>query len=274
MIYCYSIASMNRSFLPRRTFLKLSLGNLAALPLTPVSDCQSYLTIKLIMPFHSLSNPLKIVCIGAHPDDPESGCGGTLARYSGLGHRVTIIYLTRGESGIKGKSPQEAAAIRSAEAEKACQVIGAKPLFAGQTDANTKLDNASALGFIKLLSEEKPDVVFTHWPIDTNWDHQVAAMLALRSYSFMQGRFQLYFYEVNAGSQTMNFRPTDYVDITSTREKKKAALFIHKSQDGEKIYRDHHEMMESFRGREAGTGAAEAFVHLARESSSEKLPGL
>ena len=37
---------------------------------------------------------LKVACVGAHPDDPESGCGGTLARYSQAGHRVTILYLT------------------------------------------------------------------------------------------------------------------------------------------------------------------------------------
>ena len=43
--------------------------------------------------------PLHVVCVGAHPDDPESGCAGTLARYAGAGHRVTIVYLTRGEAG-------------------------------------------------------------------------------------------------------------------------------------------------------------------------------
>ena len=56
--------------------------------------------------------PLRIVCVGAHPDDPESGCGGTLARYAAAGHRVTVIYLTRGEAGIPGKSHEEAASIR------------------------------------------------------------------------------------------------------------------------------------------------------------------
>ena len=43
---------------------------------------------------------LSVVCVGAHPDDPESGCGGTLAMYAARGHRVTVIYLTRGEAGI------------------------------------------------------------------------------------------------------------------------------------------------------------------------------
>src|SRR5262245_53284388 len=56
---------------------------------------------------------LKIVCIGGHPDDPESGCAGTLARYAALGHQVTVIYLTRGERGIRGKSIEEAAQIRT-----------------------------------------------------------------------------------------------------------------------------------------------------------------
>ena len=46
-----------------------------------------------------------MVCVGAHPDDPESGCGGTLARYAAAGHRVTVLYLTRGEAGIAGQSP-------------------------------------------------------------------------------------------------------------------------------------------------------------------------
>ena len=47
---------------------------------------------------------------------------------------------------------------------------------------------------------------------------------------------------MNLGSQTMGFHPTDYVDITAVREKKKAALFAHKSQNGEEIYRRHHEV--------------------------------
>ena len=71
----------------------------------------------------------------------------------------------------------------------------------------------------------------------------------------------------------MGFHPTDYVDITAVREKKKAALFAHKSQDGEGIYRQHHEVMENFRGRESGTTAAEAFVRLAR-AANPALPGL
>jgi LmbE family N-acetylglucosaminyl deacetylase len=61
---------------------------------------------------------LRVVVVGAHPDDPESSCGGTMCRYADHGHEVTAVYLTRGEAGIKGKTAEEAAAIRTAEGEQ------------------------------------------------------------------------------------------------------------------------------------------------------------
>jgi len=217
---------------------------------------------------------LRIVCVGGHPDDPESGCGGTLARYAALGHAVTVIYLTRGEAGISGKPHDEAAAIRSAECSTACKILGAKPVFAGQVDGATTVDSKAAESFAAVLSAERPNVVFTQWPIDSHLDHQAASTLAFRAWLAAGRSFELYYYEVNLGSQTMGFHPTDYVDITAVREKKKAALFSHKSQNGEEIYRRHHEPMENLRGREAGTAAAEAFVHLARVNGVSPLPGL
>jgi len=207
---------------------------------------------------------LKIVCVGGHPDDPESGCGGTLARYAAAGHRVTIVYLTRGEAGIAGKSHDEAAAIRSAECETACKILGARPVFAGQIDGATVVDAKAAESMGRLLAAEQPDLVFTQWPIDTHPDHTAASLLTFRAWVTGGRHFELYYYEVNAGSQTLEFHPTDYVDITAFREKKKAALFAHRSQNGEEIYRRHHEVMENFRGREAGVAAAEGLVRLAR----------
>ena len=108
---------MQTGDLSRRGFVKQSaLVAAATLSLPAAGDAA-----------HNAS--LKVVCIGAHPDDPESGCGGTLARYAALGHAVTIVYLTRGERGIDGKSLDEAARIRTAESETACRIIGAKPVF-------------------------------------------------------------------------------------------------------------------------------------------------
>jgi LmbE family N-acetylglucosaminyl deacetylase len=222
----------------------------------------------------SAERRLKVVCVGGHPDDPESGCGGTLARYAAAGHAVTILYLTRGEAGIAGKSHDEAATIRTAEAETACKILGAKPVFAGQIDGSTVVDAKATETFMALLSSERPDIVFTQWPIDTHADHQAASLLTFRTWSRGGRKFEIYYYEVNLGSQTMDFHPTDYVDITAVREKKKAALFAHKSQNGEEIYRRHHEVMEGIRGRESGRAAAEAFVHLGLTNGASGLPGV
>jgi LmbE family N-acetylglucosaminyl deacetylase len=221
-----------------------------------------------------VKTPLSVVCVGAHPDDPEESSFGTLARYAEAGHRVTILYLTRGERGIQGKSLAEAAAIRTAEAEAACRIIGAKAVFAGQIDGDTEANRKRTEAFRSLLYALQPDVVFTHWPIDTHSDHQVASLLTLRAYLSAPRPFRLYYFEVESGEQALGFTPMVYVDITATRAKKQAALFSHKSQHGEAIYHRHHELIERFRGREIGTEAAEAFFPLARDQKNGGLPGL
>jgi LmbE family N-acetylglucosaminyl deacetylase len=231
-------------------------------------------TLPMAAAMDGSTHRLKVVCVGAHPDDPESGCGGTLACYAAEGHQVTVIYLTRGERGIRGKSLDEAAHIRSAEAKAACQILGAKPVFAGQIDGATEVNAERIKVFTKLIAAETPDVILVHWPIDAHADHQAASMLALRAYFALRPHPVLYFFEVNSGFQSMGFKPTHFVDILAVREKKKTALFAHGSQDGERIYREHHEIMENYRGREAGVKAAEAFVLLARDGKVDRLPGM
>src|SRR5581483_1314917 len=198
---------------------------------------------------------LKVICIGGHPDDPESGCAGTLSRYVELGHLVSVLYLTRGERGIRDKGLDESAKIRSAECEKACEVMGARPLFFGQIDGATEITRTHVEAMTKLLAAERPDVIFAHWPVDTHMDHQVASMLAIRGWMGLGEKALLYFFEVNTGSQSQGFLPNTYVDVTSLLEKKKAALFAHVSQDGQGIWREHHEIIAHWRGREAGVAA-------------------
>ena len=220
------------------------------------------------------AGPLRVVCVGGHPDDPESGCGGTLARYAAAGHSVTIVYLTRGERGIEGKSLDEAAAIRTREAEQACRILGASPRFAGQIDGATELNAQQIDRMTDLLKIERPDVLLTHWPIDTHRDHQVASLLTMRAWLALGQTLPLYFFEVNAGHQTLAFRPTDYLDITPVADTKRRALVAHESQDGAAIDRNHHDPMARFRGREIGVTFAEAFVRLSRATAGSFLPGL
>jgi LmbE family N-acetylglucosaminyl deacetylase len=258
---------MQMNFLTRRSFVKESVA--LAVPALLAANAPP-----LVAAEAAASRKLKVACVGGHPDDPESGCAGTLTRYTELGHMVTIIYLTRGERGIRDKGLDEAARIRSAECENACKIMGAKPVFFGQIDGATEVTKAHVDAMAKLLSPENPDVVFTHWPIDTHMDHQVASFLTIRACMALRQRPQLYFFEVNSGSQSQGFEPNTYVDITPVLEKKKSALFAHVSQDGQGIWRQHHEVIASWRGREAGVTAAEAFAHLNRDIRSSKLPGV
>jgi LmbE family N-acetylglucosaminyl deacetylase len=260
---------MDTRDITRRGFVKRSLAAAAPAVVTvkalPVSSAHG----------ESAEPRLTIVCVGGHPDDPESGCGGTLALYAARGHAVTIVYLTRGERGIPGKSLDEAARIRSAECEAACRIIGAKPVYFGQIDGATAVTHAHVDAMTQLLAATKPDVVFTHWPVDTHLDHQVASVLTIRACMGEALRAsRLYFFEVNSGSQTEGFLPNTYVDISSAVGQKKAALFAHVSQDGQGIWREHHEIIAQWRGREIGVRAAEAFVHLNHGSPVSTLPGL
>ena len=205
---------------------------------------------------------LKIVCVGGHPDDPESGCGGTLAKFTSTGHEVTIIYLTRGEAGIPGKSHADAAGVRTKEALEACKILRTKPVFAGQTDGDTVLNNDWVNKLQSMLEAEKPDIVFTHWPVDSHKDHEIASLLTIQCWIRSANKFDLYFFEVCTGEQTMLFKPTDYIDISETRDEKKKAVYCHVSQDPPGIYQCGHAIMEEFRGRELGVVAAEAFVRM------------
>jgi LmbE family N-acetylglucosaminyl deacetylase len=249
--------------LTRRGFLRRSAataGPAIAAGLLPLSAARAEPT----------AEKLSVVCVGGHPDDPESGCGGTLARYAAAGHTVTIVYLTRGERGIEGKSLDEAARIRTAESEAACRILGATPRFFGQIDGATELTHAHVDAMTKLVAATQPDVILAHWPVDTHMDHQVASLLAIRAWMAVK-RAELFFYEVNAGSQTEGFKPDTYVDISAVVEQKKRALFAHVSQGGEGIWREHHEIMAAWRGREIGVSAAEGFVRHAR--GGRGLPG-
>jgi LmbE family N-acetylglucosaminyl deacetylase len=194
-----------------------------------------------------------------------------MARLVDLGHEVVALYVTRGEGGVKGKTRGEAGTIRTKEARKACKLLKARALFARQTDGTTELTPARYDEFRTLLEAEKPQAVFTHWPIDTHRDHRATSLLVYDAWLACGRKFALYYYEVSTGEETQHFRPTHYVDITAVAARKRAACFAHESQDPAKFYA-YHEEMHRFRGFEAGCKQAEAFVHH-EQSPAGPLPG-
>ena len=208
----------------------------------------------------SRRNRKKIMVIGAHPDDPETAAGGTMCLLSDAGHEVVSVYLTRGEAGIKGKSHDEAAAIREAEAKAACEVTGARALFLSQIDGSTEVNRNRYQEMREMLEREKPDVVITHWPIDGHRDHAACGILVLDSWRRLGRCFDLYYFEVMTGTQTQMFHPTDFVDITTTCERKHQACYCHASQKLQSVMADWHIPMEKFRGIECRCKAAEAFA--------------
>ncbi len=208
------------------------------------------------------ARPLRVIVAGGHPGDPEAGCGGTMALYADRGHEVFALYLTRGEAGVAGKTPSAAAAIRTAEAQAACKILKAKPIFASQHDGAAEVTPARYAEFLKLVSDVRPDVLFTQWPVDTHPDHRACALLAYHAWLKGGRNYALYYYEVDIGSDTQMFRPTDYVNVTATEARKREACMAHASQNPlGGFYTKDHEPMLRFRGMEAGCKSAEAFIH-------------
>lgn len=203
------------------------------------------------------SPKLKVVVTGGHPGDPEYGCGGTIARYTGLGHEAVLLYLNRGE--WTDKPAYDPAPVRTAEAKKACEILKARPVFAGQIDGQAIVDPAHYQQFHHLLAAEQPHVVFTHWPIDNHADHRAISLLVYEAWLRMGKKFALYYYEVSNGEDTVQFTPTHYVDIAATEPRKRSACYAHSSQAPDKFYAL-QELVTRLRGIESGHQRAEGFI--------------
>ena len=209
----------------------------------------------------------KVLVIGAHPDDAETCCGGTILKLREAGHEVVLVYLTKGQAGIPGKSKKEAGAIREQEALNACKLMDVRPVFMTQVDGSAEVTAERYDEMYNVIKQENPDIVFTHWPIDLHPDHGVCASLVIEAWNRLGYKFDLYFFEPMTGSQAQLFSPTDYVDITDVAEKKYEVCMCHASQGLDEVYEIWHDVMERFRGIEFRCKRAEAFIHLRRNDS-------
>jgi LmbE family N-acetylglucosaminyl deacetylase len=196
-----------------------------------------------------------VIVTGGHPGDPEYGCGGTIARMAQLGHEVVLLYLNDGVPAGKLHN-----GVRIAEAQKACAILKARPLFADQTDGDAVVDRAHYEAFRKLLEAERPDVILTHWPIDNHADHRAMSLLVYDAWLRMGKQASLYYYEVSNGEDTVQFAPTHYVDMTTVEPTKRQACFAHASQAPEKFYALQSQVTR-LRGIERGCRHAEGFIH-------------
>ncbi|HWE83579.1 MAG TPA: PIG-L deacetylase family protein [Terracidiphilus sp.] len=200
-----------------------------------------------------LPRKFKIIVTGGHPGDPEYGCGGTVARLVAAGHDVMLLYLNDG-------AWETSAEIRIAEAKKACEILKARPAWAGQANGHAIVDDAHYEAFHRIVAAENPDAVFSQWFIDNHPDHRAIANLTYEAWNRMKRRFALYYYEVSNGEDTMQFNaPTHYVDITGVLDTKKAACYAHASQNPDFFY-TLQDTVAAFRGLTSGYKRAEAFI--------------
>lgn len=217
---------------------------------------------------------MRVLAIGAHPDDLEILCGGTLARCAQRGDHVTMLVMSDGSAGHAEIPAVELAAIREREARAAAAVIGADLVWLGLPDEFVFNDEPTRRRLLDAIRAARPDLILTHAAVDYHPDH-VATHRAVFDASFIVGLPNvptpspphpgvppLFYFDTLAG---VGFLPTEYVDITETFATKQEMLGKHVSQvewlkhhDGIDIFR-FVETVARFRGLQCGSAYAEGF---------------
>ena len=218
---------------------------------------------------------MNILAIGAHPDDLELLCAGTLALYRQQGHEVFMCHICDGNKGSMVYSSEELVKIRRKEAIESGKLIGAKSIWGGISDGEVLLDLESRIKIIDIIRQTNPDIVITHHPNDYHSDHINTSRLVFEAtylanlklwktnYPASDKLPYLYYMDTFAG---VNFIPAEYVDITKTIDIKVKMMMKMKSQLGwlKEMHNCNVEefikTVARFRGFQAGVLYAEAFV--------------
>jgi LmbE family N-acetylglucosaminyl deacetylase len=161
---------------------------------------------------------MNILAIGAHPDDIEFGCGGTLIKYVQSGHSVFLAVLTDGSFGGD-------AGIRRQEQNEAAKFLGAKELFWGNFHDTELADSRELIHKIdEIINKVKPDTVFLNYPRDIHQDHRALAHAGVSATRYIK---EVLFFEVPT---TQHFEPDVFVNIQDVLDKKLQLLKMHASQ--------------------------------------------
>jgi len=195
---------------------------------------------------------VNILAIGAHPDDVEYGCGGTLTLYAEKGHSVYLWIASDGGMGGDG-------AVRRTEQADSGLVLGAREIFWGEyTDTEVPFNRELIVRLETAIKRVKPTMVFVNHPDDTHQDHR---NLAQGTVSAMRYVPNFLFYEVPS---TQQFTPNCYTNIERVLDRKLASLEAHRSQISKTNIED-LTILElavscaNFRGIQARVKYAEAF---------------
>ena len=234
---------------------------------------------------------MKVLAVGAHPDDLEILCGGTLARFAQDGHEVVMCHVSRGDRGSFVHTSEEISRIRSEEAGRAAEICGAEATTLGQSDGDVNAaDPKQRRLMIDLVRETRPDLIVTHHPGDYMGDHNETSKLVFDcSYHATLPLLEttkpnyrnvtpIYYTDTLMG---LGFQPTEYVDVSAVIDTKTAMLEAHQSQltwlrdhDGVDVV-EQMRTVSRFRGLQCGVEYAEGFVPCLtwlRPTTSRLLP--
>jgi LmbE family N-acetylglucosaminyl deacetylase len=220
---------------------------------------------------------MRVLAIGAHPDDVENFCGGTLIKYARAGHDVTIAIATRGDVGSPTGTHEEIAEIRHAEALRACELIGADLIWMGYDDEFLFNDRPTRVSFIDAIRQARPDVMFILSEDDYHPDHRTTGTIARDARIPASVRLvetslppttipTTFIMDTYTGA---NFEPQGYVDISDVIEVRQQMLACHESQAAwmEDVFDadmgDQATRVAQMRGLQAGCAHAEGFRLLA-----------
>ena len=174
----------------------------------------------------AIKPPLKVMFIGAHPDDAEIYSFGTLFAYAERHAEIVLVLATAGEGGLTARSKHQPLAItRLAEAEQAAAMLMARVIQLGLQDGGLGPNRVAVMRKVAdLTAFEKPDVILTHSPNDYHPDHRIlSAAVSLAA----MDRVPVFFIDNMKGR---NFIPTHYVNIKKYHAQKMLALRQHQSQ--------------------------------------------
>jgi LmbE family N-acetylglucosaminyl deacetylase len=217
---------------------------------------------------------MRVLAVGAHPDDLEILCAGTLAKYAARGDQVIMAVATNGEVGSATLPKEEIAAIRWREAQASANLIGAEFIWMGYPDEFLFSTLETRLDFLNLVRKARPDVSLAHAPVDYHPDHRTSGQILwdIRVMTTVPNIVteappcdripEIYYFDTLAG---IDFVPQYYVDISETFEMKKAMLACHRSQSAwlenqyDMNYMQFIEYTCRYRGVQCGVKYAECF---------------
>ena len=171
---------------------------------------------------------MNILAVGAHFDDVELGCGGTLARFASEGHNVYVYVATNSGYSNEKQMTVRSSSVALEEGQKAFKIMGAKELICGRFET-LKVEFTEELNveIINIIKEHEIELLFTHWYGDIHHDHQAVSKASLHSARHVP---KILMYRSNWYQAPYPFNGSFYVDISDFWSIKEQAVSAHESE--------------------------------------------